>query len=249
MDNLVEEYFEKIVEILRAIKEQEQPSLMAAAKLVAQAIEADRLVHVFGTGGHSVMGAMEVFYRAGGLVPINPLFPPGISVIDSHPNTERIEGYAKYVLDYYGVGNSDVLIICNVNGINAVTIESALEGKRRGAKLIGITSPAFSRAVPPGIPARHSSNKNLYELVDIVVDVHVPPGDAILTIPGVGPKVAASSTFAICFALNSICALAVKLLADRGITPPVWVSANMPGGDEINKAYRDRYMPRIRHLY
>ncbi|MEM3433104.1 MAG: SIS domain-containing protein [Candidatus Methanomethyliaceae archaeon] len=247
--NVVEEYFAKIVEILQAIKEQEQPNIKVAAELVAKAISEERLVHVFGTGGHSVMGAMEVFYRAGGLVPINPLFPPGISVLDSHPNTERVEGYAKYVLDYYGVGNGDILIICNVNGINAVTIESAIEGKRRGAKLVGITSPAFSRAVPPGIPARHSSNKNLYELVDVVVDVHVPPGDAVLTIPGVGPKVAASSTFAICFALNSICALAVKLLAERGVTPPVWVSANMPGGDEKNKIYRERYMPRIRHLY
>lgn len=247
--NIVEEYFEKIVGILRAIKDQEQQTLIAAAEVVANAVVEDRLIHVFGTGGHSVMGAMEVFYRAGGLVPINPLFPPGISVIDSHPNTERIEGYAQHILDYYGVTAGDPLIIVNVNGINAVTIEAAVQGKKRGAKVIGITSPEFSRAVPPGIPARHSSNKNLYELVDIVIDVHVPPGDAVLEVPGVGPKVAASSTFAICFALNCICALAVSLLAQRGVTPPVWISANMPGGDEANRIYRQRYMSRVRHLY
>ncbi|MBC7109038.1 MAG: SIS domain-containing protein [Methanomassiliicoccales archaeon] len=248
-NNIIEQYFQKIVEILSAIKDNEQSSIKTAAEWIAQAIAEDRLIHVFGTGGHSVMGAMEVFYRAGSLVPINPLFPPGISVLDSHPNTERIEGYAKHVLEYYGVGPGDILIIVNVNGINAVTIDAAFEGKRRGAKLIGVTSPEFSRAVPPGIPARHSSNKNLCDLVDLVVDVHVPPGDAVLSIPGVPAKVGASSTFAICFALNCIIAMAAFLLTQKGITAPIWVSANIPGGDEANKNYRQRYMHRIRHLY
>jgi uncharacterized phosphosugar-binding protein len=195
------------------------------------------------------MGAMEVFYRAGGLVPINPLFPPGISVIDSHPNTERLEGYAGFILDYYGVKKDDILIIVNVNGINAVTIDSALEAKKRGATLIAVTSSEFSRSVPPGIPARHSSNKNLCDLGDIVIDVHVPPGDAVVELEGLDLKVAASSTIAVCFALNILFATVTEKLLVRGITPPVWKSANVPGGDEANRKYREKYFHRIKHLY
>ena len=34
----------------------------------------------------------------------------------------------------------------------------------------------------------------------------------------------------------------------RGITPPVWRSANAPGGDEANAAYLAEYKPRIKSL-
>lgn len=35
----------------------------------------------------------------------------------------------------------------------------------------------------------------------------------------------------------------------RGITPPVVMSANVAGGDEVNKKYIEKYFPRVRHLY
>lgn len=247
--NAMIKYYEAILKIINQIVEKERETIFEAAELIAQAIADGKLIHVFGTGGHSVMGAMEVFYRAGGLVPINPLFPPGISVIDSHPNTERLEGYASLILEYYGVKEGDILIIVNVNGINAVTIESALEAKKRGATVIAVTSPEFSRSVPPGIPARHSSNKNLCDLGDIVIDVHVPPGDAVVELEGLDLKVAASSTIAVCFALNALFATVTEKLLARGITPPIWKSANVPGGDEANRKYREKYFHKIKHLY
>lgn len=73
-----EEYLESITGILRAITEQEQQSIEEAARLVAYRVEADKLVHVFGSGGHSTMGAMKVFWRAGGFANVNSLFPAGL---------------------------------------------------------------------------------------------------------------------------------------------------------------------------
>ncbi|MFQ5793533.1 MAG: sugar isomerase domain-containing protein [Candidatus Bipolaricaulia bacterium] len=245
----MEKYLNELQGILGKIQEQEKANIEKTVDIISEALEGGKLIHIFGTGGHSAIGAMEVFYRAGGLVPINPLFPPGISVMDSHPNTERVVGYAKSVLDYYGVKQDDVIIIVNVNGINAVTIDSALESKERGATVIAVTSSEFSKNVPPDIPARHPSNKDLYELGDIVIDAHVPVGDAVVEIEGLDLKVAPSSTMAICFILNSVIALVVERLIQTGVTPPVWKSANMPGGDEANKRYRDEYFDRIRHLY
>ena len=247
--NIVESYLSKIDEILEKIRKEERDTLAKAAELISEAVEEDRLIHVFGTGGHSVMAAMEAFYRAGGLSCINPIFPPGLSVMDSHPNTERLVGYAKLVLDYYGVKRDDVIIISNVNGINAITIDSALEAKKRGAKVIAITSSEFSKNVPLGISARHPSNKNLYELGDTVIDAHVPVGDAVLEIKGFDLKVASSSTLAICFIVNCLTALVVEKLVQKGINPPVWKSGNVPGGDEANKKYLEKYFARVRHLY
>ena len=245
----MEQYLKAVQKILNKINQKEQENIDQAAEVICEAVREDKLIHVFGTGGHSVMGAMEVFWRAGGLVPINPLFPPGISVIDSHPNTERVVGYAKFVLDYYEVKDGDVIIIVNVNGINAMTIDSALEAKKRGAKVIAVTSSEFSRNVPPGIPARHPSNKDLCDLGDVVIDAHVPVGDAVVEIEGLDLKVSSSSTIANCFILNSLMAVVAEKLIQKGVTPPIWKSANVPGGDEANKKYIEKYKPRIKHLY
>jgi uncharacterized phosphosugar-binding protein len=246
---VLQDYLDKVSSILRAITENEEGNITRTAELAAKMIEEDRLIHVFGTGGHSIMGAMEVFWRAGGLANINPLFPPGISLIDSHPNMERITGLAKNVLKFYGVRKGDLLIIVNVNGINAITIDAAVFGKELGATVVAITSPAFARTVPPNIPARHPNNKNLHDLADIVIDVHVPAGDAVLSIGSLQQKVGATSTFAVCYTANSIIAKTVEILVKKGVKPPVWTSANIKGGDEANRENLEKYLPRIHHLY
>ncbi len=247
--SIMKDYLKEVSGILEAIVENEEENITRAAGLAAKMVEEDRLIHVFGTGGHSIMGAMEIFWRAGGLANTNPLFPAGLSLIDSHPNIERTTKLAKSVLQYYGVKKGDLLIIINVNGINAITIDAALFGKELGATIVGVTSPDFARNVPPNIPARHPSNKNLHDLADIVVDVHVPPGDALLSLGGLPQKVGASSTYAVCFAANLILAKAVEILIEKGIKPPVWTSANIEGGDEANKKYLEKYLPKIHHLY
>ncbi|MGE5253542.1 MAG: sugar isomerase domain-containing protein [Planctomycetaceae bacterium] len=246
---VLQDYLDKVSGILQAIAETEEGNINRAAELAAKMVEEDRLIHVFGTGGHSIMAAMEVFWRAGGLANINPLFPPGVSLIDSHPNVERTTGLARSVLKFYGVKQGDLLILVNVNGINALTIDSAIFGKELGATVVAITSPAFARSVPPNIPARHPNNKNLHDLADIVIDVHVPPGDAVLSIGGLPQKVGATSTFAVCYTVNSIIARTVEILAPKGLRPPVWTSANIKGGDEANREYVEKYLPRIHHLY
>ncbi|MBB4124553.1 hypothetical protein [Martelella radicis] len=40
----------------------------------------------------------------------------------------------------------------------------------------------------------------------------------------------------------------ILLIARVGETPSAWHSAGMPGGDEANKAFEDKYIPQIRHL-
>jgi uncharacterized phosphosugar-binding protein len=40
----------------------------------------------------------------------------------------------------------------------------------------------------------------------------------------------------------------VKKCIEKGIKPPVWSSANAPGGDERNGKYVDKYLPRVKSL-
>jgi uncharacterized phosphosugar-binding protein len=247
--NAAERYHQAVAGIMQTVMEREQESLSRAADLLIQKLQQDRLIHIFGTGAHSIMGAMEMFQRAGGLYPINGIFPPGITFIDSHPNTERLLGYAPAILEHYGVRGGDVLIIVNVNGINAVTIDAALDARRRGATVIGITSREFAEGVPPETPARHPGKQNLCDLADIVIDCHVPPGDAILDIPGVSGKVASTSTFPVVLIVNCLVALVVERMAQRGLEPLVRHSANLPGGRERSLRIQEKYRGRIVHQY
>ena len=164
---------------------------------------------------------------------------------------ERLPGYAGGVLRYYGVGEGDVLVIVNAYGINGVTIDSALEGKKLGAKVIAITSPTFSKFIQPDHPARHPSKKNLFELeeADVVIDNHMPVGDSIVELQGLGgARVGPSSTMVNAFAINCMVVSAVEAMLEMGLEPPVWISSNMPGGDEHNKRYIEEYKSRLKHL-
>ena len=108
----------------------------------------------------------------------------------------------------------DLLILINAYGINSALIDAALEAKRRGAKIIAVTSVEHASNTPPDHPARHPSKKNLFELADLVLDSKVVVGDAVVEIEGLNQRVAAMSTFANAFLLNSLVAETVKALVE-----------------------------------
>jgi len=244
-------YLETLHGALKNITLFEREKIDAAAAMMAEAIELDELIHVFGTGGHSTMGAMELFWRAGSLAPINPLLEASLLPSNGalHSNyIERTEGLAGSILKSYEVKTGEVLIIVNAYGINAMTIDAALEAKKMGLKTICITNKEFADKVPKGAPARHSSNKNLYELADIYIDNNLPYGDACVSIEGMNQKIAPSSTILNSFCLNLLVIGTVGRLLEKGIEPPVWMSANLPEGDTANKKWHKKYNERIKHL-
>ncbi|MDQ7839541.1 MAG: SIS domain-containing protein [bacterium] len=244
----MDRFYESCITILERVRSEERGNLGRAADLIAEKMLKGELVHVFGTGGHSVMGAMELFWRAGGLAAWNPLFPPGIANLEGHPNTERVVGFAQHVLDYYRVKQGDLLVLINVNGINAVTIDTALECRKRGVTVIAVTSREFAEGVTPGIPARHPSNQNLCDLADVVIDAHVPPGDAVVDIDGFDRKVASVSTVINVYIVQSLVAEVVDRIVKTGEAPEVWYSGNMAGADKINAPFHAKYYSRVKHL-
>jgi uncharacterized phosphosugar-binding protein len=121
--NIITTYYDHIKEILDTIVTRERDSIEKAAQLAAQTVIEDKLFYVYGTGAHSIMSAMELFLRAGGLCNVSGIFPPGITDFAGTPKTERLMGFSSEIYDYYGVQKADLLMICNVNGINPMTID------------------------------------------------------------------------------------------------------------------------------
>ncbi len=244
-------YLEQATALLTRIATEEGAAIVRAGALLADRIAQDRLIYVIGPGGHSQIGAEELFSRAGGLACIVSFLDDGFYLGNGSERAmaiERTPGYARAILTHPEMAEGDVLIICNAYGINSATIDSAMLARERGLVSIGVTSIANQRGLPQGHPSRHPSGKDLCDLVDIVIDTKMPLGDAVLSVEGVREKVVPVSTIVNAFTLNAIVLEAVAELARRGIEPPVWRSGNSPGGDEANVAVIERYRHRVPHL-
>lgn len=245
------QFHQIVVEILGRLAREEAASIKRAGRLLAEVIASDHLVFVFGTGGHSYIAAEEMSFRAGGLGPVYPILDPGISIAFGGRRSsavERTPGYAQAVLGTHPITRSDVLVIVNAYGINACTIDTALWAREHSIRTIGITSPSFSRAIPLDHPARHPSGRNLFELVDIVLDNKMPERDAVLQFPGLQAWTSPVSTILSAFVIQALVGETAQELLAMGHQPPIWTSGNIPGGEAANRDIVATYSGRLRGL-
>jgi uncharacterized phosphosugar-binding protein len=237
--------------LIERFEEEQQASLLQASRLMADACEHDRLIYLFGGGGHTCLVMHELFWRAGGLANICPMLDFAI-----HPATpaylylghERMHGVGNHIVSYYGVGQGDIVLMFHSYGFNAPTIDAALECKRRGATVIGISSSDWHRKIPEDFPIRHDIRKTLFDIADVRLDDYVPYGDTVIEVEGFDqPITGISSTidFYIAHRLEIEC---VKECVRRNVVPPIWRSANIPGGDEFNAMLRAKYNGRVKLL-
>lgn len=245
------EYFEQIKSYLEQIIATESEGINQAAKAVADHIKEDKIVYVYGPGGHSNLGSQELFFRAGGLMHVSAILDEGTLLSGGALRSmaiERTPGYGKVVIQEYGLEAGDLLIIVNAYGINAATIDAALEAKRLGVKTIGVSSVKHATSTPADHPARHPSKQNLHDTVDITIDSKVEVGDAVIEMDNLEQKVGAMSTFVNAYILNSISMEAIALLVEQGIQPPIWKSGNSTGGDDWNQQFISRFKNKIKKL-
>jgi uncharacterized phosphosugar-binding protein len=174
------------------------------------------------------------------------MFAPGLSSLDVFPNTitsamERLEGYAKVILDNHPIQSGDILILVSVSGRNAVPVELAKIAKERGIKVIGVTSRKYTE----NVESRHPSGKKMYEFADIVIDNKVDKGDAVLSAEGLSARFTPASGVTSIAVLHSITTATIEELLARGFTPPVAIAGNVDGGEEHNKKLFEQYRDRI----
>jgi len=244
-------YLDATVALMRKIEAEQRENIEKAADLMVGAIAADRLIHVYGGGGHTTLVMGEMFFRAGGLANINPIMETGLSVFNQalkYLELERCVNYGRSIVKYYRLEPDDVLIIFHNIGINPATIDAALEAKEHGVKIIAVSSSHWQNEMPPDHFIRHPSQKNLFDLADVCIDDMNEVGDCVVRVPGFDTPIAPNSNLIDFFIAHRLEIETVKRCVARGIEPPVWRSANAPGGDEFNAQYVAKYWPRVKCL-
>lgn len=236
-------YFQKIKDLLDEIQQDENENLKKAGQKLAQCIQKNRIVHVFGCG-HSHMFGEELFYRAGGLAPINPILIEDVmlhkgGVRSSH--FEQKNDFAEQFMPDIMIEPDDIMIVVSTSGRNPVAIDVAEIAKKKGAFVIAITSPAYAKSQS----SRHKNGKYLLHCADLVIDNHIEAGDALLKDESFGITFGPGSTVIGMAIMNGIIAEAVKGMVGENFVPPVFKSGNVDGAEEYNKRLVRQYVDRI----
>ncbi|GAA5148937.1 sugar isomerase domain-containing protein [Microbacterium pseudoresistens] len=224
----------------------EQGALEPAISLLAQSLRDGGVIQAFGTG-HSEAFAMEIAGRAGGLIPTNKIALRDIVLHGDRPvdvltgALEREPWVVDELMATVPVGENDAFVIASNSGVNGSIVGVALWAKEHGHPVIAVTSLQHTVRVEP----KHPSGKRLSEVADVVIDNLAPYGDATLQLAG-GIGVGAISSITAAFIAQLLTLGVSAAIASDGETPPLYISANIPGGDEHNAVLEDRYRDRLR---
>jgi uncharacterized phosphosugar-binding protein len=235
--------------VLDRVATDQEPAVRAAADLIAQAVGAGAVIQAFGTG-HSEGLAMEISGRAGGLVPTNKIALRDLVTLGDHPPDvlfdpllERDPAVAHQLYELAAPHPQDVFVIASNSGVNGCVVEMARLVTQRGHGLIAITSAEHTAQAA----TRHPCGLRLADFADVVLDNGAPHGDALLSLPS-GGKACAISSLSAALLAQMVVAEVVGRLDEPGKPAPIYLSANVSGGDERNRVLEARYAGRIRRL-
>jgi uncharacterized phosphosugar-binding protein len=218
-----------------------------AIDLVVESIQRGGVLQAFGTG-HSQAFAMEIAGRAGGFIPTKMMALRDVVLSGSRDasvlsgsSLERDETVVDELFGLSPLDPADVFLIASNSGVNGSVVGVALRAKADGHPVIAVTSLEHTNAVTP----KHPSGRRLSEIADVVLDNRAPYGDTTIELPG-GIGVGAVSSLTAAYIAQLITIGAAARIAAIGEKPPIYLSANIPGGDDHNHALEARYGDRIR---
>jgi uncharacterized phosphosugar-binding protein len=238
--------------VLDRISESQAGAIEQASTWCADAIANDGLVHLFGTG-HSRIPVEEMFPRYGSYPGFNPIVELSMTfhtqVVGANGQRqamfiERMPGLAEVILSNFAFGPSDLMIVFSAGGLSAVPVEMARGARRRGLRVIAVTSVEQSMSDPP---AREVGGRLLDE-ADLVIDLCTPHADAMVDIDGLDTPVGPGSSLAAIAIVNSIKVRTAQLLVERGAMPSVITRGSVVGADRSRELFDDAYREHARRI-
>lgn len=219
-----------------------------AGRLLAKMIEQDRLIYVYGAGGHTSLVTGEMFFRIGGLANIYPICEYGLSALSQARKfiaMERAEGLGSALIEASRIGEGDALLLFHTIGVNPTCIDAAKRAKSLGASVIGVASSHWQEKTPVDAEIRAVGKENLRDIVDIYIDDCNTVDDAAVVLGELEIKAGPLSGIGSFAIAHMIEIAAMEECLKNGIVPPVWANANTPKGQARNRVLMKKYESRI----
>jgi uncharacterized phosphosugar-binding protein len=223
-----------------------------ASQWCADAIGNDGLVHLFGTG-HSRIPVEEMFPRYGSYPGWNPIVELSMTfhtqVVGANGQRqamfiERTPGLAEVILSNFTFGPHDVMIVFSASGLTAVPVEMARGARRRGVRVVAVTSVAQSLSAEPD----EAAGSRLLDEADLVIDLCTPHADAMVELSGFDTPVGPGSTITAVAIVNSIKVRVAQLLVERGVMLPVITRASVVGAERSRALFDEAYREHARRM-
>jgi len=238
--------------LLKKVATSQAEAIEEASSWCAEAIAADGLVHLFGTG-HSRIPVEEMFPRYGSYPGFNPMVELSMTfhtqVVGANGQRqamyiERMPGLAEVILSNFGYGPSDVMMVFSASGLTAVPVEMARGARARGLRVIAVTSVAQAMSAEPD----EAAGARLLDEADLVIDLCTPPADALCQIDGLDTPVGPGSTLAAVAIVNAIKVRVAELLVERGAMPPVITRESVVGAERSRTLFDQAYREHARRI-
>ncbi len=257
MADPLQQYLDRCAGLIDRVRAQ-ATAIRQAADWCAETILAGRMVHVFGSG-HSRIMVEELWPRYGSFPGFNPIVELSLTFhnLVVGPNGQRqamflenVPGLAERILRNFALDPRDTALVISSSGGNVVPIEMAQGFKRAGVRTVALVSLEHARAAGPPSTAEGHWPK-LHELCDLVLDTGAPPGDAMVSIPGLPYPVSPGSTVGGCMVINGLKGEIAERLTRAG-RPPIVLTSSVHAGSksaELFEAAYDEHARRLARLY
>ncbi|HJA30010.1 MAG TPA: SIS domain-containing protein [Candidatus Olsenella pullicola] len=234
MKGTAERFKDEIISRLNTVFDGQEDALHEAAVIFADTIERGGIIRAFGSG-HSHANALEICGRAGGYIQTKVVREPAWGIY------EMIDGVGDQFWLKLDLRPEDCLVVISNSGRNPLPVELAMHAQEAGVKVIAVTAVDVSRAST----SRSKSGKRLFEVADVVLDNKSTFGDAALEVDGLATRVGGTSLYTGCLLLDCAVMESYDILLERGVQPPLFMSANVDGGPEFNQRLLDQFKERL----
>jgi len=216
-------WIENAESVIKYIKETQMDNIDRASSIIAESISKNHVCYLFGSG-HAVIPVMEMFPRYGSYLGFIPIVDTALSTFFrivgdlGYPQFDYVEnavGYGERIVENYAIHREDCGVIFSHSGTTVVSVDVALALKRRGAKVVGVTSLKHSMSAE----ARHPSGYKLYQIADVVIDTGVPVGDVSIEVRELESRVGPLSSLAFIVIANLLLLRTLERLISAGLRP------------------------------
>jgi uncharacterized phosphosugar-binding protein len=235
------EYFSETKKILDFAKENQKEALIKMSRAIGDVMMTNGLIQLLGVGADRAF-AMELGYRAGGLMPyhqvnMKDLVLRGLVSLEEYqdPNFLNRKDIGKMLWSQYNIDPKDALLIYVASTATQSVFEITKLAKAEARTIFFVGS---IKSV-----SRNKLGKDLIKLADYKLDLCTPYPDTLLTLHDTIKITQVANVVGNIFA-QMMTAETYLYLKELGQEPPVLLSANVTGADVHNRKISDVYLGR-----